>query len=215
MSSYLCMPSGLSLDPTTVNSANILKDKTAYDGEGNLLTGSMRNNGRWPNADKTTFEGSKICMYKSDGYTEGGLGADGSTFGNASASDVRSGVTFTSSNGLNLTGTMPNGSKLIGALSGVSGGSDKAYSYIASSEYFDGSKFLKSCNINIQAFLAYTLYDHAALNLNGSMIFGRVGDPTSGTFNFNQNYNVSANQTLNVQVWGNYFDVLFAKVYLV
>lgn len=24
----------------------------------------------------------------------------------------------------------------------------------------------------------------------------------SGTFSFNQNYNVSANQTLNVQVWG-------------
>ena len=142
-----------------------------------------------------------------------GLGAD--AFGNASASDVRSGVTFTSQNGLKLTGTMPNGSKLIGALSGVCSGNDKNYSYIASSEYFDGSKFLKSCSINIQAFLAYTLYDHAILKLNGTTIFGRASSPTSCTDSLNQNYNVSANQTLSLEVWGGYLDVLFAKVYLI
>lgn len=90
---------------TTATASDVLKDKTAYDSNGKLIIGSMINNGSWPDADKVTFENSKIYMYKTSGYTDGGLGASGSIFGNASTSDVKSGVTFTSQNGLKLTGT--------------------------------------------------------------------------------------------------------------
>ena len=106
------------------------------------------------------------------------------------------------------------GPKLIGVLAGVNSGDSIRY-FSAESEYFDGGKFLKSCSINIQASLSYSIYDHATLNLNGSMIFGLSGHPNSGNFYFNQNYNVSVDQTLSVQVWGTYFNALFAKVYLV
>ena len=76
MSNYLCRPSNSieNLLETTASASDILKGKTAFNSKGSLLTGSMVNNGRWSNADKVTFEESKIWMYKSSGYTEGGLG---------------------------------------------------------------------------------------------------------------------------------------------
>ena len=245
MSSYLCRPSGgADLPATSGNSDMIFKGCKFNDSEGNSITGTMINRGDSTNdgGDATLYLNAehpsigltisntgyfsvnsdgvnRFCMEAVKGaygyrHNAGYLGLPATLFGNASASDVRSGVTFTSQNGLNLTGTMPNGSKLIGALAGVNSG-DNVHYFSAASEYFDGGKFLKSCSINIQAYLAYTIYDHAKLNLNGSMIFGRDGSPSSGNFNFNQNYNVSVNQTLNVQVWGTYFNALFAKVYLV
>ena len=72
----------------------MLSGTNAINSSGSVVNGSMVNNGRWPDADKVTFEGSKIWMYKTSGYTDGGLGAAGSTFGNASASSVLSGSTL-------------------------------------------------------------------------------------------------------------------------
>ena len=68
----------------------------------------MRNNGRWPGADRLTLEGGKLWMYKQDGYTEGGLGVAASNLGNAQAGHVLSGVSASSANGLGFGGSMPN-----------------------------------------------------------------------------------------------------------
>lgn len=87
---------------------DVLSGKKFYAGNKNLKTGTMVNNGRWPDAEKLTLEGSKIWMYKKSGYTEGGLGIDASNLGNASPGHVLSGVSASSSNGLKFGGTMTN-----------------------------------------------------------------------------------------------------------
>lgn len=127
---------GAVLEETTATAGDILKGKTANDGEGEQIigtlkltgdadagevlsgksfyttnpkskqTGTMVNNGRWPDAEKLTLEGSKIWMYKTSGYTEGGLGIAASNLGNASSGHVLSGVSASSSNGLKFSGTM-------------------------------------------------------------------------------------------------------------
>lgn len=129
---------GAVLEETTATAGDILKGKTANDGEGEQIigtleltgdadagevlsgktfyttnpkskqTGTMVNNGRWPDAEKLTLEGSKIWMYKTSGYTEGGLGIAASNLGNASSGHVLSGVSASSSNGLKFSGTMTN-----------------------------------------------------------------------------------------------------------
>lgn len=129
---------GAVLEETTATASDILKGKTANDGEGEQITGtleltgdagagevlsgktfyttnpkskqtgSMRNNGRWPDADKFTLEGDKIWMYKQDGYTEGGLGSSAYQLGNANSNNVLSGVSASSANGIGFSGTMPN-----------------------------------------------------------------------------------------------------------
>lgn len=129
---------GAVLEETTATAGDILKGKTANDGEGEQITGTleltgdagagevlsgktfyttnpkskqtgtMRNNGRWPDADKFTLEGNKIWMYKQDGYTEGGLGSAASQLGNAQAVHVLSGASASSQNGIGFGGTMPN-----------------------------------------------------------------------------------------------------------
>ena len=126
------------MEETTATAGDILKGKTANDGEGEQIigtleltgdadagevlsgktfyttnpkskhTGRMVNNGRWPDAEKLTLEGSKIWMYKTSGYTEGGLGIDASNLGNANSEHVLSGVSASSSNGLKFGGTMTN-----------------------------------------------------------------------------------------------------------
>lgn len=126
------------MEETTATAGDILKGKTANDGEGEQIigtleltgdadagevlsgktfyttnpkskqTGTMVNNGRWPDAEKLTLEGSKIWMYKTSGYTEGGLGIAASNLGNASSGHVLSGVSASSSNGLKFSGTMTN-----------------------------------------------------------------------------------------------------------
>lgn len=129
---------GAVLEETTATASDILKGKTANDGEGEQITGTleltgnadagevlsgktfyttnpkskqtgaMRNNGRWPDADKFTLEGDKIWMYKQDGYTEGGLGSSAYQLGNAQAEHVLSGVSASSVNGIGFSGTMTN-----------------------------------------------------------------------------------------------------------
>ena len=96
------------LPSTTAGAGDILSGKTAVNSSGTLLTGTMVNNGRWPDAEKLTLEGSKIWMYKTSGYTEGGLGISASNLGNASSGHVLSGVSASSSNGLKFGGTMTN-----------------------------------------------------------------------------------------------------------
>ena len=129
---------GAVLEETTATASDILKGKTANDGEGEQITGTleltgdagagevlsgktfyttnpkskqtgtMRNNGRWPDADKFALEGDKIWMYKQDGYTEGGLGSSAYQLGNANSNNVLSGVSASSANGIGFSGTMPN-----------------------------------------------------------------------------------------------------------
>lgn len=88
--------------------STVLAGKKYYAKDKTLKTGTMRNNGRWPDADKLTLEQGKIYMYKQDGYTEGGLGVAASTLGNASSGHVLSGVSASSQNGIGFGGTMPN-----------------------------------------------------------------------------------------------------------
>jgi hypothetical protein len=97
------------LAQATAAESDVLSGKKFYAGNKNLKTGTMHNNGRWPDAEKLTLEGSKIWMYqKQNGYLEGGLGIDASNLGNASPGHVLSGVSASSSNGLKFGGTMTN-----------------------------------------------------------------------------------------------------------
>lgn len=96
------------LAQATAAESDVLSGKKFYAGNKNLKTGTMVNNGRWPDAEKLTLEGSKIWTYKKSGYTEGGLGIDASNLGNASPEHVLSGVSASSSNGLKFGGTMTN-----------------------------------------------------------------------------------------------------------
>lgn len=96
------------LKQATANASDVLKGVTFFSKDKILKTGTMRNNGRWPTADKLTMESGKLWMYKADGYTEGGLGAAGSLLGNASASDLMQGKTASSANGLKFSGGIVN-----------------------------------------------------------------------------------------------------------
>lgn len=96
------------LAQATAKPAQVLAGVPFYAGSKTLQKGTMRNNGRWPTADKLTMESGKLWMYKSDGYTEGGLGAAGSLLGDASASDLMQGKTASSANGLKFSGGIVN-----------------------------------------------------------------------------------------------------------
>lgn len=105
---------------------DVLSGKTFYAGDKTLHTGTMHNNGRWPDAEKLTLEGSKIWMYqKQNGYLEGGLGVAASNLGNASPGHVLSGVSASSSNGLKFNGTMANRGSISATLNP---GESKSYS---------------------------------------------------------------------------------------
>ena len=88
--------------------SDVLSGKKFYAKNKELKTGTMRNNGRWPDADRLTIESGKLRMYKQDGYTEGGLGVAASNLGNAQAENVLSGTSASSSHGIGFSGTMTN-----------------------------------------------------------------------------------------------------------
>lgn len=92
----------------TATEAYVLEGRKFYAGDKTLRTGIMRDNGAWPNADRLTMESGKLYMYKSDGFTKGGLGAAGALLGNAAAGNVLEGVTASSANGLRFGGSMTN-----------------------------------------------------------------------------------------------------------
>ena len=118
--------------------SDVLSGKTFYAGDKTLHTGTMHNNGRWPDAEKLTLEGSKIWMYqKQNGYLEGGLGIDASNLGNASPGHVLSGVSASSSNGLKFGGTMANRGSISATLNP---GGSKSYS----AGYYSGGTI--NCN---------------------------------------------------------------------
>lgn len=127
---------GADLPATSGNSDMIFKDCKFNDSEGNSITGTMMNRGDSTNAGgdvglylNSSYPGIAVSLtdaayftVNSDGVNRfcmqavrgaygyainlGYIGVDATVFGNASTSDVRSGVTFTSQNGQNLTGTM-------------------------------------------------------------------------------------------------------------
>lgn len=127
---------GADLPATSGNSDMIFKGCKFNDSEGNSITGTMLNRGDSTNdgGDATLYLNAehpsigltisntgyfsvnsdgvnRFCMEAVKGaygyrHNAGYLGLPATLFGNASASDVRSGVTFTSQNGLGLTGTM-------------------------------------------------------------------------------------------------------------
>ena len=120
------------LAQATAAESDVLSGKKFYAGNKNLKTGTMRNNGRWPTADKLTMESGKLWMYKADGYTEGGLGAAGSLLGNASASDLMQGKTASSANGLKFSGGIVN-------RGAVSASVDPGSTYTIPAGYHNGS----------------------------------------------------------------------------
>lgn len=94
------------LAQATAKASQVLDGVPFYAGSKTLQKGTMRNNGSWPDADKLTMESGKLCMYKSDGYTAGGLGAAASLLGGASTSDIMQGATASSSKGLRMAGSI-------------------------------------------------------------------------------------------------------------
>ena len=88
--------------------SDVISGKKFYAKNKELKTGTMHNNGRWPDADKFTLENGKIYMYKQNGYTEGGLCSAASQLGNAQAEHVLSGKSASSQNGIGFSGTMTN-----------------------------------------------------------------------------------------------------------
>lgn len=89
--------------------SDVMSGKKFYAKNKELKTGTMHNNGRWPEAEKFTLEGDRIWMYqKQDGYLEGGLGISAYILGNAQAEHVLSGVSASSSYGIGFSGTMTN-----------------------------------------------------------------------------------------------------------
>lgn len=100
------MPGGVALNTTTAGAGDILSGKTAYNGEGNLLTGSMTNQGA---ITTTTSYGGSYTIPA--GYHNGSGKVTGGSFsfsGNAAAAQVLSGYTFYGSNGTQQTGSMTN-----------------------------------------------------------------------------------------------------------
>lgn len=120
------------LAQATAAESDVLSGKKFYAGNKNLKTGTMRNNGRWPTADKLTMESGKLWMYKADGYTEGGLGAAGSLLGDANASDLMQGKTASSANGLKFSGGIVN-------KGAVSASVDPGGTYTIPAGYHNGS----------------------------------------------------------------------------
>ena len=88
----------------------VLDGKTFTSTAGLNTLGSMSNLGGTTRIVTPTFgDGSVLLGIPTSGYynTSSILAAEGSDFGDASANDVLSGKTFTSSNGLALTGNIP------------------------------------------------------------------------------------------------------------
>lgn len=174
---------GMDLPATSGSSDMIFKGCKFNDSEGNSITGTMTNRGDSTNGggdvglylnssyptigvsltDAAYFtvnsDGvNRFCMQAVKGaYGLGpnlgyiGLGAD--AFGNASASDVRSGVTFTSQNGLNLTGTLSNAYNI-------------GYWAVSSSNIANTSTYTTSVGHTIKAM--YTGLIHAWTNYQGN-----------------------------------------------
>lgn len=164
------------LAQATAAESDVLSGKKFYAGNKNLKTGTMRNNGRWPTADKLTMESGKLWMYKSDGYTEGGLGAAGSLLGDASASDLMQGKTASSANGLKFSGGIVNRGAVSATLN--PGGS-----YNVPAGYHNGSgkvtaKSLKTITVSITKNLwSYTVNGTLVgfSNLSeGAAVVGRI-----------------------------------------
>lgn len=148
------------LAQATAAESDVLSGKKFYAGNKNLKTGRMVNNGRWPDAEKLTLEGSKIWMYqKQNGYLEGGLGVAASNLGNASPGHVLSGVSASSSNGLKFGGTMTNRGAWTSTISPGSWVTVPA-------GYHNGSGWVQANNAGVS--LAETGYTTSASALNWS-----------------------------------------------
>lgn len=152
--------------------SDVLSGKTFYAGDKTLHTGTMHNNGRWPDAEKLTLEGSKIWMYqKQNGYLEGGLGVAASNLGNASPEHVLSGVSASSSNGLKFGGTMPNRGSISATLNP---GNSKSYS----AGYYNGGTV--TCN-SVESVIKHITF-HATYDAkrNGDIFTYSVGNKIIG-----------------------------------
>ena len=110
-----------------VTAARVLSGKTFTSSAGLNLTGTMTNYGTEPTASSiyTSSYSSINCLYMGlpdrtsakpfpEGYIVGGIKYPLSNFGDATAADVATGKTFTSSAGANVTGTGVGGTYAFG-----------------------------------------------------------------------------------------------------
>ena len=132
MSNYLCNPSGLSLDPTTAGASDILNGKTAYNGEGeritgiyslpsvNVTAGNMLSGTSAINSNGSVVNGSMVNRgspsatlsvggsksYSAGYYSAGTVKVNSLPSTSASAGDIRSGKVALNSSGHQMTGTL-------------------------------------------------------------------------------------------------------------
>lgn len=185
------------LAQATAKASQVLDGVPFYAGSKTLQKGTMRNNGSWPDADKLTMESGKLCMYKSDGYTAGGLGAAASLLGGASTSDIMQGATASSSKGLRMAGSIvdrgnwgaeiaPGGLVTIPAGRHGGGGKVSAKSIKYASKTLDapgasysytitGGTLIGVTGVSLPAFAAQTVHAGCSVWMSGNTIHVDLG----------------------------------------
>ena len=103
MTINLCMPSGLSLDSTTATASDIFKSKTAYNGNGELITGTY-------SFPSTTASASDIFKGKTAINSSGSVITGTYSFPsvNVTAGNMLSGTSAINSSGSVVNGSMVN-----------------------------------------------------------------------------------------------------------
>lgn len=236
----LAMPTGVSLDSTTAVASDIFSGKTAYNGEGeritgtysfpsvNVTAGNMLSGTSAINSSGSVVNGTMVnrgspaatlsvggSKYYSAGYYSAGtVSVNSLPATTAAASDIRSGKIALNSSGTAVTGTMTV-SGLIGTLF-ASHSSNGMYSFRGTSDYFNGSTFTQACDITLQLYLVTEVYSYDYIAMNGSKIWGNNHDYGSRQYGKtgSLNYSVNSGTSLSVTSSGNLPGLIVCNIYL-
>ena len=179
MSAYLVNGGGVSLDSTTASASDIFSGKTAYNGEGELLTGTyslpsvnvtaenMLSGTSAINSSGSVVNGSMVnrgspaatlsvggSKYYSAGYySSGTVKVNSLPSTSANAGDIRYGKVALNSSGNQIIGTFAaQGKDILGYGYACRIGSPTTYTNTQNSSLFDGRTFKASMTIGIFAY---------------------------------------------------------------